>query len=249
MPYPVAAVRGRGILQSAAVWTPFNLSTLKLWADFSDITTLKQSDGGAAVGADGDVIGWVQDKSGQGNHLSQSTTANKPIYKENIKNGRSIARFSSSDLLLSPSLVPFASKRGIIAMALYPNISSGFGAMFSTYNTSQNFQANITVSGSPIYKFYDNAFYYASALDTGLAWSIQMFHRTANTTLKFYRSSISVTDTFTISDLQPSTRQLGIMGSPDGGGALIGDVGEVVMADDVSAADATSLMTYLARWT
>jgi len=83
-----------------AEFSPLDIAGLQLWLDFSDVSTLFQDSAGTTpVTADGDVIGKALDKSGQGNHASQATTADKPLYKTNIQNGRSIARKDYGDRL------------------------------------------------------------------------------------------------------------------------------------------------------
>ena len=97
MPYSVAAVRGKNF-GGAAAWSPTDISGLQVWYDFSDISTLYQDSGKTTpVTSDGDVIGCVADKSGNGNDATQSTTANKPTYKTGIQNGLSIGRGDGSD--------------------------------------------------------------------------------------------------------------------------------------------------------
>tara|TARA_R110000851_G_C13102500_1_gene568916 strand:- start:866 stop:2089 length:1224 start_codon:yes stop_codon:yes gene_type:complete len=52
------------------------------WYDPSDLTTLFQDAAGTIpVTADGDPVGLMLDKSGNGNHATQSTTAAKPVYR------------------------------------------------------------------------------------------------------------------------------------------------------------------------
>ncbi len=52
------------------------------WYDPSDLTTLFRDSGGTIpVTADGDPVGLMLDKSGNGNHASQSVTGAKPIYR------------------------------------------------------------------------------------------------------------------------------------------------------------------------
>jgi hypothetical protein len=52
------------------------------WYDPSDISTLFQDAAGTIpVTADGDPVGKMLDKSGNGNHATQSVAANRPIYR------------------------------------------------------------------------------------------------------------------------------------------------------------------------
>lgn len=72
-----------------------------LWSDKSDITTLYQTNNTTTpVTADGQTIGYAADKSGTGNHLLQSAAGNRPLYKANIQNGKSVARADADDLLI-----------------------------------------------------------------------------------------------------------------------------------------------------
>lgn len=73
---------GRPGTRGAANWSPLALGTLVAWYDASDLTTLYQaSDGSTPATSDGDVVGRISDKSGNGWHLLQATTGNKPLLK------------------------------------------------------------------------------------------------------------------------------------------------------------------------
>lgn len=62
-------------------WQPTNLPNLSAWYDPSDLSTLFQDAAGTiAVASDGDPVGRILDKSGNGYHLSQTNTASKPSY-------------------------------------------------------------------------------------------------------------------------------------------------------------------------
>ena len=69
-------------------FTPLSISGLVLWLDASYITGLN----------DGDSINTeLRDLSGNGYHATQSTAAQRPIYKVNIINSRPVVRFDAVD--------------------------------------------------------------------------------------------------------------------------------------------------------
>jgi hypothetical protein len=97
MPYPLPAVRGRWT-RAGNGFVPTDIAGLKLWLDFSDITTLyTDSAKTTPVTADDDVIGAAEDKSGNGKDATQAVTAKKYIYKTGIQNGLSIGRSNAVD--------------------------------------------------------------------------------------------------------------------------------------------------------
>lgn len=75
-----------------------------LWLDPSDLATMFQDDAGTVpVTAAGQVVGLILDKSGNGNHASQATAANKPI----LRNSGALwwLEFDgSNDFLSTPSI-------------------------------------------------------------------------------------------------------------------------------------------------
>lgn len=87
----------RGKRGGGGGFDPKRIAGLSAWYDFSDVSTLFQaSNGTTAVAADGDPIGYIKDKSGNGNHLSQAVNnANRPTYK--IVGGRGLGRFDGSN--------------------------------------------------------------------------------------------------------------------------------------------------------
>lgn len=60
-------------------FSPLDLSPL-VWLDASDATTLFEDTGGTDAAEPGDTIALWQDKSGNGNHLSQVTAARRPTW-------------------------------------------------------------------------------------------------------------------------------------------------------------------------
>ena len=68
-----------------AIWTPIQLflaGVLGAWFDPSDLSTLFQDAAGTIpVTADGDPVGLMLDKSGNGYHASQSVSGSRPVYR------------------------------------------------------------------------------------------------------------------------------------------------------------------------
>jgi hypothetical protein len=72
---------GLSLTGGAAAFNPASLSPTA-WYDVSDLSTLFQDSAGTTpVTADGDPVGKVLDKSGNGNHLVQATAGSRPLYK------------------------------------------------------------------------------------------------------------------------------------------------------------------------
>ncbi|WP_286694085.1 SPRY domain-containing protein [Spongiibacter sp. UBA1325] len=73
------------ITPQAIDWTPatlFALGESGVWLDPSDLSTMFKDTGGTdPVTADGDAVALMLDKSGNGNHVSQSESSRRPIYR------------------------------------------------------------------------------------------------------------------------------------------------------------------------
>lgn len=85
-------------------WTVSNTSTLdpstlphlQAWYDPSDLSTMFQDTAGTTpITADGQAVARINDKSGNGNHLMQSTAGQRPLYK--TSGGKSWLLFDGSD--------------------------------------------------------------------------------------------------------------------------------------------------------
>lgn len=105
----VWTLREAEALKRAGTWprageVPKQISGLQLWLDASAAETLYDATtGGSLVAADGGVARW-EDKSGNGRHATQGTSANRPARKTAIQGGKDVLRFDgSNDSLSIPS--------------------------------------------------------------------------------------------------------------------------------------------------
>jgi len=73
---------------AGASFSPLDVSGLQLWLDASDETTITESSGS--------VSQW-DDKSGNGNHVTQGTAASQPSTGVNTKNGRNVLTFAGNE--------------------------------------------------------------------------------------------------------------------------------------------------------
>jgi hypothetical protein len=75
---------------AAGGFTPADLTSLVAWYDMSDASTITSSSG---------AVSQVDDKSGQGNHVTQATAANKPTTGTVTLNGLNVLAFDGNDWL------------------------------------------------------------------------------------------------------------------------------------------------------
>ena len=77
-------------------WTPANITTA-LWLDAADASTITLN---AST-----VSGW-NDKSGNGRHFAQATSASQPVYTTSALSGKNVVTFVSTDSL-TRAAIPF----------------------------------------------------------------------------------------------------------------------------------------------
>lgn len=102
----ISVVSVSGSQQETHVDIPPLIPGLFLWCDASDVTLLYQdSSMKVPVVSDGDVVGALQDRSGNGRHIRQPITSKKPIYRVGVQNGLSVLEFGgvSRNIVVSPS--------------------------------------------------------------------------------------------------------------------------------------------------
>lgn len=74
--------------KASALTSPLQIDDCALWLDASDATTIN-----AGSPSNNDPVSAWADKSGNDYDAAQATAANRPIFKTNIQNGKSVVRF------------------------------------------------------------------------------------------------------------------------------------------------------------
>jgi len=108
----------------AAAFLPSSISGLQLWLD-ATTGLFDATSGGSAVTTDGSAVARWEDQSGNGYHVTQGTSNNRPVLKTSIRNSKNILRFDgSNDSLISASI----SENNLSAMTCFIVVYvSGFG--------------------------------------------------------------------------------------------------------------------------
>lgn len=118
--------------------TLFSAGQQGAWYDPSDLSTLWQDAAGTIpVTANGDPVGRVGDKSGNANHGTQSTTANKPTYRA----GPDALEGDGDDSLTMPGPFYFAAGSATFVVAVKGPSGS----------TQRLFAEGSSVSSTPLY--------------------------------------------------------------------------------------------------
>lgn len=119
------------------VTAPTEIANLYLWLDGSDSGTLfDATTGGSAVAADGAIARW-EDKSGNGRHVTQSTSNNRPVRKTAVQNGRDIVRFDGSNDSFVNTSAQFANAPfSAFLVCSRTSLSSANCALIAEYNST-----------------------------------------------------------------------------------------------------------------
>lgn len=151
--------QGRGV--SVAAFDPSTISGMQLWLK-ADANVYK--DAGSTLAVDGDLVQQWNDQSGNGNHASQATGANRPIFKTNIQNGKPSVRTDGIASYMSGAVVNATTTATVFVAA--KRISSQGGA--STCIFIRGSQAND----------YDNPASFIAAYESGSS-TIQVYRQVA----------------------------------------------------------------------
>lgn len=131
--------------------TPDQLNGLWGWWDFSDATTMFTTSGGSTnVASNNDPIGRIEDKSGNGHHLTQATSANRPYYKPAVQNGLSAALFAADggvDFLATSATISTTNSTIVVVLRTPSVITPGTSyGIWSSYHSGLQDGGNVRLS-------------------------------------------------------------------------------------------------------
>lgn len=239
--YKVLLLTDTGV--AAPPFVPTDIAGLLLWLDGSDITTLFQDVAKTIpVTADGDVVGAWADKSGNGNDVKQSTTANRPLYKAGIKNGLSTIRFDgSNDHLKNINIAGINS-----VSAVWVRTAGGLAQ--SAFSGKPEWDYAITRNDTKQNAWYLDAAWRSGAASTNTNWRVNVWTMSPTDAYVYLNSVVDVSYLGGVL----TAGNITTIGALDNGigNLLLGDIGEIVMYNSVlSDLDRAALQTYInSKW-
>ena len=115
-------------LATTGAWSPAQLASTACWLDASDTATITLVSGT-------NVSEW-RDKSGNGRHATQATSANQPTYTSNSQNGYGIISFDGGTDNLdisSTTLITSGNSNFGVFVAYKPKTATGYGSILANY--------------------------------------------------------------------------------------------------------------------
>jgi len=222
---------------------PTQISGIQLWLDSSDSGTLFQDTSGTIpVVNDGDPVGLWRDKSGNAKHATQSTNANRPLFKTSVQNSKNVLRFDGSNDGMAGSDTGFSTTTSTVfvicksAIAGTDNYPFMFGTDAATQLvglTTYNNQMQITQYGASTFVAF-----------TTNAWNVIYFTKSSNNwTMNLNGTSASTT--MTTSTVLSGNYGIGFNRS--GNRAFFnGDIAEVILYNSVlSTSQIQQVQAYL----
>jgi hypothetical protein len=133
-------------------FNPTRLAGLIGWYDSADLASMAQNADGTGAVTVGSQVGYWADKSGSGNHLTQSSGANRPTLTANQVNGRDALRFDgSNDFLTRTGYTAQTSLTGLTRIMVISSsqLSMGTRVMTSGFVEAGGGQCFFTTGSAP----------------------------------------------------------------------------------------------------
>jgi hypothetical protein len=151
----------------------FSAGQIGGWYDPSDRNTLFQDSAGTTpVTAAGQPVGRILDKSGRGNHATQTTAGSRPLYQID-GNGRPYLSFDGvDDFLVTPTITPGTDKSQVFT-GLRKLSDAATGMVVETSNNFNSNAGSVAIQAPngtlPRYSFTSRGTGIATATATGFA--------------------------------------------------------------------------------
>jgi len=223
---------------------PTDISGLVLWLKADEMV----ADGNAA--ADGDAVATWTDHSGTSNNATQSTAANKPIYKTNIVNGKPVIRCNAdsgtAQYMLTANNDPTnPSTRIVVAKNTSSVAGYGYRCALDVDPTTQSMLVtNPATTGSGTWRAYAGA-YLNSTVDAATTFKIAAAG--LNGASSYIRVNGAVTSGNTGAQEATGKTSIGGSSSGDTQNSWTGDIAEVLIYNSqLTAGDAARVESYLA---
>lgn len=156
------------VIGGAGIWTPeatvingaklsFETVMKKLFAngeqgffyDPNDLSTMYQDDAGTIpVTGVGQPVGLIRDKSGRNNHARQTTSASRPILRQNATTGAYYLEFDGSDDFLQTSNIDFTVTDEVSLFAGVRRLADGTFGVIAEHGANTDTRGSFAVLSS-----------------------------------------------------------------------------------------------------
>lgn len=228
---------------SAADFSPLDIPGLVLWLDASDAATLFQDSAGTTPAtADGDVVGYWADKSGNGRNATQGTTANKPRLKLAVKNGLNVVRGDGSDDVLTAP-IPAAAARTLFFVAVKLSASGATSSTVIAMDELAQVYAKSTVGQQ--WAYYQPI---TSTSGTVTNWTLNTLVFASVSSLTFRKNAVAGSTIAPDNAYSTSTGMTLFSTKPSGNHGDY-DIAEVLLYGSLAASEIAAVEAYLnAKW-
>jgi hypothetical protein len=249
--------------------SPDQIAGLEWWIDSADSTSI-------SLQAGTNLVSQWDDKSGNGKHLTQSTSGNRPRYIESVKNGNSVIRFSGGNVAMtvpsSTALFNYLHQSNTTVFMVF-NLQSSASSLFTLMDNNQrafgagysfyidNRKNNAVSTNGMIHFITRGSLNFVVDNRANNAASTSIYHsvliKSNPTELPANRSEVFFEDTFyknnsssqavLTANTIDSLSVGNVPGSPAG---FIGDICEIIIYSGIlSNADTARVRNYLkAKW-